>query len=176
MKTYIHLVLKMTWWNFRQWTRFLIPFHKENSAVETNSFLSHQCKNSEEMWTRKCRECHLYWVKAKAIFFFDLCRCSMWTLNWILYESTRKRCHFCFSINITFVKKQFWRTLVLSVGPCFGLLMMSPLGFKALTCMLHCLCAMDSPDSPLALQLPTSSRLAWQPSCLIHIPGHVYRH
>ena len=31
---------------------------------------------------------HLHWAKANAkpIFFFDLCRCSMRTLNWILHE------------------------------------------------------------------------------------------
>ena len=43
---------------------------------------------------------HLHWVKAKVNFFFDLPRCSIWTLNCIPYEPTRKRCHFCFSINI----------------------------------------------------------------------------
>ena len=36
---------------------------------------------------------HLHCTKAN--FFFDLCRCSMWTLNWILYEPIWKRCHFC---------------------------------------------------------------------------------
>ena len=30
------------------------------------------------------------------MFFFD--RCSMWTLNWILSESIRKRCHFLSNI------------------------------------------------------------------------------
>ena len=28
--------------------------------------------------------------------FFDICRCWMWTLNWILCELIRKRCHFRF--------------------------------------------------------------------------------
>ena len=41
---------------------------------------------------------HLHWTKAnaKANFFFDLCGCSMWTLNWVVYEPIWKRCRFSF--------------------------------------------------------------------------------
>ena len=54
--------------------------------------------------------------------------------------------------------------------PCFGLLVMFALGFKAkvdpLVCVLHHLHAMDSSVSPLVRHLLTSSRLAWQPSLI----------
>ena len=45
---------------------------------------------------------HLHQLNAhaKAIFFFDLCRCSMRTLNWILYEPIWKQCRFRFRSNI----------------------------------------------------------------------------
>ena len=36
----------------------------------------------------------------KRICFLDLCRCSMWTLNYILYEPICKWCHFRFRGNI----------------------------------------------------------------------------
>ena len=36
---------------------------------------------------------------AKANFFFDLCHCSISTLNWILYGPIWKRCRFRFNIN-----------------------------------------------------------------------------
>ena len=41
---------------------------------------------------------HLHWVKAnaKAKFCFEICRCSVWTLNWILGEPIWKRCNFRF--------------------------------------------------------------------------------
>ena len=44
---------------------------------------------------------HLHWAKAnvKAIFFFDLCRCTIWTLNWIFYKLIWKRCCFLPNIN-----------------------------------------------------------------------------
>ena len=35
----------------------------------------------------------------KQIFFFDLCSCSKWTLNWIIYESNWNQCRFRFNIN-----------------------------------------------------------------------------
>ena len=38
--------------------------------------------------------------KQKRIFFFDLCLCSVWTLNWNLCEPTRKRFRFRFRLNI----------------------------------------------------------------------------
>ena len=50
------------------------------------------------------RETHLkvnlHWEKAngKENFYFDLCHCSMWTLNWILYEPIWKLCRFCTNI------------------------------------------------------------------------------
>ena len=47
---------------------------------------------------------HLHWANAnvKANVFFDLCRCSVWTWNWMLYEPIWKRCSFgfCFRDNI----------------------------------------------------------------------------
>ena len=47
---------------------------------------------------------NLHWVKAKQqrIFFYELCRSSMRTLNWILYELIWKPCcfRFCFRSNI----------------------------------------------------------------------------
>ena len=45
---------------------------------------------------------HLHWekVNAKANFFLWLCPWSMWTLNWILYESIWKRCRFRFPVNV----------------------------------------------------------------------------
>ena len=45
---------------------------------------------------------YLHWEKAnaKSVFFFYLCRCSMWILNWIPYELILKQCHFRFRINI----------------------------------------------------------------------------
>ena len=59
------------------------------------------------------------------------------------------------------------------LNPCFGLLVMSPLGFKArvdlLSCVLRCLCITDSPDSLLVQHLLTSWPPAWQRSCFIHI-------
>ena len=52
--------------------------------------------------------------------------------------------------------------------PCIGLLVTSPLGFKArvdtFACMLCCLCAMESSDSHLVWHLLTSWQPAWQPS------------
>ena len=55
-------------------------------------------------------------------------------------------CNFLFISNVS-------RTSVLSVGPCFGLLVTSHLGFKArvdsLACMFHRLHAADSSDSLL---------------------------
>ena len=52
----------------------------------------------------------------------------------------------------------------------FGLLVTSAMGFKArvcsIVCMLHCLHAMNSSDSPLAQHLLTSWQPAWQPSLL----------
>ena len=42
---------------------------------------------------------HLHWANAKAKFFLGLYHCSMWTLNWILYEPVWKRCRFHFHAN-----------------------------------------------------------------------------
>ena len=41
---------------------------------------------------------HLHYaqVNPRANFFIDLCLCSMWALNWILYESIWKWCRFRF--------------------------------------------------------------------------------
>ena len=49
---------------------------------------------------------HLHQLNAhaKAIFFFDLCRCSMRTLNWILYEPIWKRGRFRLNINDSFFR------------------------------------------------------------------------
>ena len=57
--------------------------------------------------------------------------------------------------------------------PCFGLLVISVLGFKTrvdfLTCMLHHLQTMDSVDSPLVSHLVLSWWVAWHWAILIHI-------
>ena len=62
--------------------------------------------------------------------------------------------------------------------PCFGLLVMSPLGFKArvgsaLFELSRGVCVtLHVPwDSPLVWHLPTSWQPAWQPSHLFHIPA-----
>ena len=51
---------------------------------------------------------------------------------------------------------------------CFKLPVMSALGFNtrmdSLTCMIRCLCATDSWDSPLVRHQLTSRRSAWRPS------------
>ena len=80
-----------------------------------------------------------------------------------------------------FLKKSFWRTHVLFWGhwyPCFGFLVMSPLGFKArVGSALFAIFAeanvMYIPqDSPLVLHLPTS----WQPARRRSLPHmHVQR-
>ena len=41
----------------------------------------------------------LHTAKTNAKFFFDLCGCSMWTVNRILYDPAWKRCRFRSSIN-----------------------------------------------------------------------------
>ena len=63
---------------------------------------------------------HLYLAKAKARanFFFDLCRCLMWTLNYILHEPIWKRCHFhcniCDSLRFIYTELKWMWTLTLS--------------------------------------------------------------
>ena len=52
--------------------------------------------------------------------------------------------------------------------PCFGLLVTSALGFKA--GVVPHLCTMDSPDSPLVRQLPTSWWPARQLVVYMHVP------
>ena len=52
----------------------------------------------------------------KWIFLFGLCCCSMWTLNWILYESIWKWCHFCFRSNID---KPFMNHFLLRCGKSY---------------------------------------------------------
>ena len=38
----------------------------------------------------------------KRIFYFDFCRCSVWTLNWILCkEPIFKRCRYRFRVNVS---------------------------------------------------------------------------
>ena len=39
--------------------------------------------------------------KRQRIFFFYLCRCSILTVNWILYEAMWKRCRFRYRTNIS---------------------------------------------------------------------------
>ena len=57
--------------------------------------------------------------------------------------------------------------------PCFGLLVPSALGFKAivnsLICILCCLCTTDSSDSPMVRHLLTSWWSVWQRSHFIHL-------
>ena len=57
---------------------------------------------------------HLDWekVNAKEIFSFYLCRCSIWTLYWILCEPIWKRRRFRFRVNINSYSATFARSLV----------------------------------------------------------------
>ena len=47
------------------------------------------------------KQTNLRFIYTQQIFFFDLCRCSFGTLNYILYELIRKRCRFSLRPNIT---------------------------------------------------------------------------
>ena len=64
------------------------------------------------LYTLFCCLVWITWVKGpftlsesehECNFFFDLCRCFIWTSNWILYQSIWKRCRFCFRATNRFV-------------------------------------------------------------------------
>ena len=111
-------------------------------------------------WTRTCGSIWMYIIKINI------------HSNFVLYELQ-------FSEHLLLLFKSVWRTFVLYVGPLIPLFWTSG-GFcpgpqsqrGSLTRMLHHLHAMDSLDSSLL----TAWWPAWQPSCLIHILAHVYRH
>ena len=57
-------------------------------------------------------EVNLHWTNAKVNFFFDLCRCSMWTLNWILYEAISNRCDFHYERTFSWFVRSCYVTTV----------------------------------------------------------------
>ena len=61
---------------------------------------------------------NLHWTLGKRTFFFDLCRCSMWTLNWILSEPIWKRCRFPCNINQPWFATQFGGYLRFTLKTC----------------------------------------------------------
>ena len=114
--------------------------------------------------------------------FYLMKRLTDWVVNRLFYplvastfshwEGFRKMSyHVLFSIMVVQLGRHqaflwgHWYTL-------FGLLVTSALGFEA-TCVLFCLCATDSSDSPLVQHLLTYWWAAWQPSLLVHILVHM---
>ena len=74
-------------------------------SVTLNECASDQLKAMSlsllRQYQRTTIKVYLHWTKAnaKAKFFFYLCRCSIWTVNLILYEPIWKLCRFRFCAN-----------------------------------------------------------------------------
>ena len=79
------------------WMTLRARWHRDKAKAEAKLVFNPQ-------HLRKIVEYPVSWDRKMGswIVFSDLCRCSMWTLNWILYEPIWKRCrfHFCFRTNI----------------------------------------------------------------------------
>ena len=96
-----YLVYSSRWVSRGKFLRFALQLYEQLLKC---TFIRHcdlpSCQATSHL--RPHFKAHLHYAKAN--FFFDLCRCSMWlwTLNLTLYEPIWRRCHFrfCFRTNI----------------------------------------------------------------------------